>query len=457
MVGNMSGSASTLRPPSMAQIQDALTRAESHALSDETACGVWLRIFADRASAELVEAAHQPLVHRETLHDRLARLERIRGAPSEILVRLHAIREAGNEAAHGRAVRHIGLRVADAHTVMEYLGSATSSRPAPRPTEQAGSDVRSGNVGELVVADPDGVYLIRYAHSTSAVCVRGGRVEVIAEQVDRLLFGEGAHLWEWQRTTEYVPILADNDVRTFVDAIDEDDRRSFRDRATWIPVEAAHLVNLRTGRTHPPAPAPGPVEEVTGDDALDDPTGVGCLTQRSAVRVLASVGRYVLRFDLDDGDFGGAHNIWGCRFTVFDTVEGREVDLLTQVRAAVDEHPRLLAEAWRALEAESLGSRETLEVTLFSFRFSDGAVYLDCQVTTDACHAMSDMRWDDYTCSTFVKLTDLPPALRSYAQIPSVVDWHRLQDPSAFAGWSVLDLSMEAIVRAQLQSDDRFG
>lgn len=51
----------------------------------------------------------------------------------------------------------------------------------------------------------------------------------------------------------------------------------------------------------------------------------------------------------------------------------------------------------------------------------------------------------------------LPPALRPYSQILCVVDWHRLQDPSTFAGWSVLDLSMEGVIRAQLQRDERFG
>jgi hypothetical protein len=290
------------------------------------------------------------------------------------------------------------------------------------------------------------------------VRVEGGSVSVLADRCDRLLFGEETALWEWQPHMKHVPILAFNDLGKFHGALDDDKPASyFREYTTWIPVSASRLVDLRTGRAHPSkAPAPPEVSGSTDSDSADS-IGCGVLTTRSEIRVLASVGRFVLRFELHDSYFGGTHNQWGCTFSVFDTVIGAEVDLLPEVRAAVAKHPRLLNDAWRELAGDAQATLEELAVTLFSFRLRDGDVHLDCQVTTDACHAVSDQRWNDYTRSTDVQLEALPESFARYARLPDVAEWFRQRDPLSFAGWSVLDLSMEEIVQAQLLGEDRFA
>lgn len=445
------------RQPFMEHFTTPIRRAESHQASDPTACGVWLRIFAERAASWLVELSHQPFVHAESLRDRIGRLRRHNAAPEPILQDLDALRETGNAAAHGRPVPHVSAKVPMAWGVLESLASTPGLREAPRPPLPAPAEDADATIEGAHVQDPDGIYLVRDSRTTTAVRVKGGSVSVLADRCDRLLFGEETTLWEWQPFTEHVPILAFNDVGKFRDALDEKPASDFREHTTWFPVSASRLVDLRTGHAHPGnAPAPQEVSGSTDSDAADS-IDCGVLTTRSEIRALASVGRFVLRFELHDSYFGGNHNLWSCAFSVFDTVIGAEVDLLAEVRAAVAKHPRLLNDAWKQLEGDAQATFEELEVTLFSFRFRDGGVHLDCQLTTDACHAVSDQRWHDYTRSTYVQLEALPEAFANYARIPNVAEWFRQRDPLSFAGWSVLDLSMEEIIRAQLLGDDRFA
>ena len=267
------------------------------------------------------------------------------------------------------------------------------------------------------------------------------------------LFGEGQALWEWQRYSDRTPVDGYSNLHDFWDSLSEPDNR----KTTWVPVEAARLIDLRSGRVHPQRRSSPLGQSELYDEDLGAKGGVGVMTTDSQVSVFGSVGPYVLQYEYASAYAGGAHGLGGGAFSVFDTVRGEEVNLVADVAAAVGARGNLIERAWKALEAESQCERDDLEVTLFHFRFRDGKVYLDCQVTAETYYANSDRRWHDYTHSTFVPLDALPQALLRYRAIPEVVEWFRRRDPIGFAGWSVLDLDLEDIVKTQLQGDARFA
>jgi hypothetical protein len=430
----------------------AVERAELYRDADPPASGFYLRIFVERCVHALCSAYHLPVVHNDPPAKRLARLREVRGVSADLLNRLDALREVGNHAVHDRTVEHIGARLTDARFVVaeftkaEKLDPGFAAHIAKPPSGSQSPD-------ELHVGDPDGIYLVRDVATTSAVRVRAGAVTLIADRVERLLFGEGQALWEWQRYSDRTPVDGYSNLHDFWDSLSEPDNR----KTTWVPVEAARLIDLRSGRVHPQRRSSPLGQSELYDEDLGAKGGVGVMTTDSQVSVFGSVGPYVLQYEYASVYAGGAHGLGGGAFSVFDTVKGEEVNLVADVAAAVRARGNLIERAWKTLEPESQCDRDDLEVTLFHFRFRDGKVYLDCQVTAETCYAHSDGRWHDYTHSTFVPLDALPDALLRYRAIPEVVEWFRRRDPIGFAGWSVLDLDLGDIVETQLHGSERFA
>lgn len=390
------------------------------------------------------------------------------------------IKSAGNDGAHGRRVRDIEQRLADAAQLASFLymghggGDATEVPEYSRSEGielQAAERLLAANSGSelmttgderpshavaesepgfyeshldrfpLATARRGSMHLVRGATSTTVLVEHDGEVEVLWRDIPMLLFGADRELWEWAKRTSWTQIGRVSDF----DDEEDDERPDFK---VLAPIDDPRLINLSSGESLPPHAIP---------KFDDDPV----LQHTRERRPLLSVGPWHLQYTNDFTYYAGrAHGGWTCRFDVHRlgaSLGSVTCDVIAAHFLSDPQRAAALAASWTAdgeTEEEDYFSEEP-ELTLFEFCFTaDGRVGLRYQWTRDFCYAGSDGEWDSYTVSRHLISYDLPSCLGLDVIPPAAVRaWWRAH-PDGFCGWSTLDVGMVTALRGRLEFED---
>jgi len=159
------------------------------------------------------------------------------------------------------------------------------------------------------------------------------------------------------------------------------------------------------------------------EEAADGGGSYGELESKASV--VASMGPYLfVRIDTRVMACGAAHDSWTAEFSVFDLVDGRTVELLSQ-----EERLRVLgreqAAAFKLFEGDNLADAarpDDLELTMIAPVIVPGfGLGLRYQFSAGSSFAASDGTWGGYTRSVEVPAAELPAAIVPFAAIPEAL------------------------------------